>query len=84
MRTSCCLATPAASFPRCSRRCPEHSPTGAVVTDRGSTKQDVVAAARAHLGAALPRFVPAHPIAGTEQSGARAAFATLFGDGHAC
>ena len=49
-----------------------------VVTDAGSTKQDVIAAARAHLGAALPRFVPAHPIAGTEQSGASAAFAALF------
>lgn len=49
-----------------------------IVTDAGSTKQDVVAAARAHLGAALPRFVPAHPVAGTESSGARAALPTLF------
>ena len=49
-----------------------------VVTDAGSTKQDVVAAARRHLGAALPRFVGAHPIAGSEQSGAGAAIATLF------
>ena len=49
-----------------------------VVTDVGSTKQDVVAAARTHLAANLPNFVPAHPIAGTERSGARAAFAELF------
>jgi len=49
-----------------------------IVTDAGSTKQDVVAAARAHLGAALPRFVPGHPIAGTEHTGAKAGFAALF------
>jgi prephenate dehydrogenase len=49
-----------------------------VVTDAGSTKQDVVAAARGALGAALPRFVPGHPIAGTEKSGAAAAFAELY------
>jgi prephenate dehydrogenase len=51
---------------------------GTVVTDAGSTKQDVVAAARRELGAALPRFVPGHPIAGTEKSGAEAALAGLF------
>jgi prephenate dehydrogenase len=49
-----------------------------VVTDAGSTKQDVIAAARQGLGAALPRFVPAHPIAGTEESGAEAAFPDLY------
>jgi prephenate dehydrogenase len=50
------------------------------VTDAGSTKQDVIAAARATLGTALSRFVPGHPIAGTEHSGATAAFPTLFRD----
>ncbi len=49
-----------------------------VVTDAGSTKQDVIAAARRHLGAHFPMFVPAHPIAGTEHSGAAAAFPELF------
>ena len=52
-----------------------------IVTDAGSTKCDVIAHARRYLGAAFVRFVPAHPIAGTENSGARAAFAELF-DGH--
>lgn len=51
-----------------------------IVTDAGSTKQDVIAAARAALANALPRFVPGHPIAGTENSGAAAAFATLYRD----
>jgi prephenate dehydrogenase len=49
-----------------------------VVTDAGSTKQEVIAIARKALGAALPRFVPGHPVAGTEKSGAEAAFADLY------
>ncbi len=49
-----------------------------VVTDAGSTKRDVVAAARAALGGRFARFVPGHPIAGAEHSGAAAAQADLF------
>ena len=49
-----------------------------VVTDAGSTKRDVIEHARRCLGSAYPRFVPAHPIAGTEKSGAQAAFAELY------
>ena len=49
-----------------------------LVTDAGSAKASVVAAARAELGAAFPRFVPGHPIAGTERSGVEAAFASLY------
>lgn len=48
-----------------------------VVTDAGSVKGSVVADAAAALGS-LARFVPGHPIAGTERSGAEAAFAELF------
>ncbi|HEY7903983.1 MAG TPA: prephenate dehydrogenase/arogenate dehydrogenase family protein [Casimicrobiaceae bacterium] len=55
-----------------------HLGTSTVVTDAGSSKQDVVDAADAHLGAAAARFVPAHPIAGSERSGATAADAGLF------
>jgi prephenate dehydrogenase len=51
---------------------------GALVTDAGSTKRDVIAAARAALGGRLAQFVPAHPIAGAERSGAAAADAALF------
>ena len=50
----------------------------ALITDAGSTKRDLVAAARSTLGARLPRYVPAHPIAGAEQSGSAAARADLF------
>src|SRR5882762_9336824 len=49
-----------------------------VVTDAGSTKQDVVDLARRELKKSLARFVPGHPIAGTEKSGAESAFAALF------
>ena len=49
-----------------------------VVTDAGSTKQDVVELARRELKGSLARFVPGHPIAGTEKSGADAAFADLY------
>jgi prephenate dehydrogenase len=51
---------------------------GAVITDVGSTKASVVAAGRAALGAGFSAFVPGHPIAGTEHSGAGAAFAELY------
>ncbi len=54
-----------------------------IVTDAGSTKSDVVAAARRALGGKFPQFVPAHPIAGKEQSGVEAAEATLY-DGRRC
>lgn len=55
-----------------------HLGADTVVTDAGSTKSDVVAAARAALGAAFARFVPGHPIAGAEHSGVAAARADLF------
>src|SRR3954463_13201589 len=53
---------------------------GAVVTDAGSTKRDVVAAARAALGGQLGPCVPAPPPAGAGKSGAAAASAELFRD----
>ena len=49
-----------------------------IVTDAGSTKSDVVAAARAALGARIGQFVPAHPIAGREKSGVDAALPDLY------
>ena len=52
--------------------------TKALITDGGSTKRDVIAAARKALGKGVSRFVPAHPIAGAEKSGAAAASAELF------
>jgi prephenate dehydrogenase len=51
-----------------------------VVTDGGSTKSDVVAAARAAFGERIGQFVPGHPIAGAEKSGVAAAKADLYRD----
>ena len=51
---------------------------GAVVTDAGSTKRSVIEDARVALEGAPARFVPGHPIAGTENSGVEASFATLY------
>lgn len=50
----------------------------AVVTDVGSAKASVVLDAQAAWGELPAGFVPGHPIAGTEQSGVEAAFATLY------
>jgi prephenate dehydrogenase len=55
-----------------------HLSAHAVLTDAGSTKQDVIAAARAALGPRMRRFVPAHPIAGAELTGVDAAKASLY------
>ncbi len=51
-----------------------------VITDAGSAKGQVVAAAKLALGEHFKHFVPGHPIAGTEKSGPRAAFASLYQD----
>ena len=72
------LAAPLAQFPKLFRDVASVLGPKAVVTDGGSTKRDVVAAARAALGRKVGQFVPAHPIAGGEKSGAGAASATLF------
>jgi prephenate dehydrogenase len=72
------LAAPVAQYPGLLAAMAGRLGPATIVTDAGSTKQDVIAAARAALGRAMVRFVPAHPVAGTEHSGASAAFATLF------
>lgn len=51
---------------------------GAVITDAGSAKSGVIRDAREAFGGLPSRFVPAHPIAGTERSGVEASFAELF------
>jgi len=59
-------------------------PLHCLITDAGSTKQHAIDMARKHLSASqMTRFVPAHPIAGTENSGVDASFATLF-EKHLC
>jgi prephenate dehydrogenase len=69
------VAAPVAQFPAIFGSLAESK---GLITDGGSTKRDVIAAARKALGKRIARFVPAHPIAGAEKSGAAAAKAELF------
>jgi prephenate dehydrogenase len=55
-----------------------HLEGATIVTDAGSTKCDVVAAARAALKGRVNQFVPGHPIAGSESNGPDAALAGLY------
>lgn len=60
-----------------------HLQANTIITDAGSTKQEIIAAARHHLPMQnRHHFVPGHPIAGTEESGAQAAQATLYASKH--
>lgn len=72
------LGVPVGQMPEVMARIAPHVARHTVISDAGSTKQDVIASARRFLKGSLDRFVPAHPIAGTEMSGAAAAFATLY------
>jgi prephenate dehydrogenase len=74
------VATPVAQFAPVFENISKALEISAVITDGGSTKRDVIAAARRSLGAKLAQFVPAHPIAGAEKSGASAASGDLFRD----
>ena len=72
------LAVPVGAMRSVMRTIAPHLHADALVTDVGSTKADVVAAARAELGAAFPRFVPGHPIAGRETHGVQSSRPQLF------
>jgi len=72
------IATPVAQMPEIMERIAPYLGPNTVVTDGGSTKSDVVAEARQAFGEKVGQFVPAHPIAGAENSGAAAARADLY------
>ncbi len=72
------LATPVGQMPAIMAQIAPHLGVHTLVTDGGSTKCDVVAVAREILGEKIMQFVPGHPIAGGEKSGAAAARADLY------
>jgi prephenate dehydrogenase len=72
------LAAPVAQTQSLLTRIAPFLDDATIVTDAGSTKSDVVAAARAALGARIDQFVPGHPIAGRESSGVEAALPELY------
>jgi len=72
------LAAPVLAIEGLLERVWRAAPEGTVITDVGSTKRNIVRAAE-RLAAARPlTFVGSHPLAGSEQSGYRAARADLF------
>jgi len=74
------IATPVAQIEEIFLLIESKIKPNAIISDAGSTKRDVVAAARKGLGGKIAQFVPAHPVAGAEKSGAAAASAGLFRD----
>lgn len=72
------LATPVGQMAELMARIAPHLGTHTLITDGGSTKGDVVREVYAQLGTKAAQFIPAHPIAGAEQSGAAAARADLY------
>lgn len=72
------IATPVGQMAEIMARIAPYLGPETVVTDGGSTKSDVVAVARSAFGERIGQFVPAHPIAGAENSGAAAARADLY------
>jgi prephenate dehydrogenase len=72
------LATPVGSMAEILNAIAPYLAHDAVVTDVGSVKGTIAAAARAALGEKLAGFVPGHPIAGTERTGVEASFSSLF------
>lgn len=72
------IATPVAQTAKILDAIYPHLQANTIVTDAGSTKADVVAAARASLKEKIAQFVPAHPIAGREKNGPEAAIEDLY------
>ncbi len=71
------LCTPVGTFAAIAQAIAPHLAPGAILSDVGSTKQSVLR----DVGPLVPagvHFVPAHPLAGTENSGPDSGFATLF------
>lgn len=72
------LGMPVGQMPAVMQALVPHLESQTIVTDGGSTKSDVVSAARATFGDKIGQFIPGHPIAGAEKSGVTAAKADLY------
>jgi prephenate dehydrogenase len=72
------IATPVAQTAKILSAIYPYLQANTIVTDAGSTKADVVLAARNSLAKKISQFVPAHPIAGREKNGPEAAIDDLY------
>ena len=71
------LAVPVGAMASIAAEIGPHLAPGATVTDVGSVKQAVIEAVAPHIPEGV-QFIPGHPMAGTEYSGPRSGFASLF------
>ena len=71
------LCVPVGAMEAVAREIAPALKSGATVSDVGSVKRTVIDAVSPHIPEGV-HFIPAHPIAGTEQSGPRSGFAELF------
>ena len=71
------LAVPVGAMGAIAAEIGPHLAPGATVTDVGSVKRAVVDAVAPHVPTGV-HFIPGHPLAGTEYSGPRSGFSTLF------
>lgn len=71
------LAVPVGAMGAVMAEIAPHLKPGATLTDVGSVKQAVIEAVDPHVPEGV-HFIPGHPLAGTEHSGPRSGFATLF------
>ena len=72
------LAVPVCAMEAAAKSIIPYMRKDAILTDCGSVKADIVASLKPILGQVS--YVPGHPIAGTEKSGAGSAFDSLFQD----
>ena len=71
------LAVPVGAMGAVAAEIAPHLAPGAILTDVGSVKQSVIDAVGPHVPEGV-HFIPGHPLAGTEHSGPRSGFASLF------
>ncbi|MBL4802949.1 MAG: prephenate/arogenate dehydrogenase family protein [Emcibacter sp.] len=76
------LATPVGTYGALGEALCPHMQAGAILTDVGSVKSNVVKSLSPYIREDC-HLIPGHPVAGTEQSGPEAGFASLF-DGRWC
>ena len=71
------LCVPVGAMAAVAEEIAPHLAPGATVTDVGSVKRQIITDVGPHIPEGV-HFIPGHPLAGTEQSGPEAGFASLF------
>lgn len=72
------VSVPMGAFLSIFNQIKPHLKPHTIITDAGSSKVSVIQSAEAVFGNQFPLFIPAHPIAGKEQSGVEAADENLY------